>query len=162
MPLFSAAARSSLDGKIGLAPNTLAAYEHFVSKLTNEFGHRLVCDISEQDIADLQRARVREGKSARTVNFEINTLRQILKKHGLWNALIGHVTHMHERKDVGKAIATEDEQKLIEAAKRSRPPRSCHSSCSRSTRGCARTKSEFCDIGTWRCAGETAQSSRVF
>jgi integrase len=122
MPLFSAAARSWLAGKIGLAPNTLAAYEHFVSKLINEFGRRLVCDISEQDIADLQRARVREGKSARTVNFEINTLRQILKKHGLWNALIGHVTHMRERKDVGKAIATEDEQKLIEAAKRSRFP----------------------------------------
>jgi len=29
---------------------------------------------------------------------------------------------MRERKDVGKAIATEDEQKLIEAAKRSRSP----------------------------------------
>jgi hypothetical protein len=97
MPLFSAAPRNWLAGKIGLAPNTLAAYEHFVSKLINEFGRRLVCDISEQDIADLQRARVREGKSARTVNFEINTLRQILKKHGLWNALIGHVTYMRAR-----------------------------------------------------------------
>jgi integrase len=86
------------------------------------FGRRLVCDVSDRDIADLQRARIREGKSARTVNFEINTLRQILKRHGLWNTLVGRVTHMRERKDVGKAIATEDEEKLIEAAERSRSP----------------------------------------
>ncbi len=120
MPLFSVAAREWLAGRTALASNTVAAYEHFVSKLIEELGRRLVCDIGEQDIADLQRKRRREGKSARTVNFEINTLRQILKKHGLWGALADRVKHLRERKDVGRAIRPEDEQKLIAAAKRSR------------------------------------------
>lgn len=61
----------------------LAVNEHFVYKLIAEFGRRLICDIAEQEIADLQRKRLGEGKSPRTVNFEVNTLRQILKKHRL-------------------------------------------------------------------------------
>ena len=68
MPLFSVAPREWLAGRTALASNTVAAYEHFVSKLIEELGRRLVYDIGEQDIADPQRKRLSEGKSARTVN----------------------------------------------------------------------------------------------
>jgi integrase len=120
MPLFCVAAREWLASRTTLAPTTIATYEHFVSKLIAEFGRRLICDIADQEIADLQRKRLGEGKNPRTVNFEVNTLRQILKKHRLWGAIADRVSHLRERKDIGRAITSEDERRLLDAIKRSR------------------------------------------
>ena len=122
MPLFSVAAKEWLASRVGLAANTLEAYEHFVETLTEQFGKRLVCDIDDQDISSLQRKRLAEEKSARTVNFEINVLRQILKAHGLWGAISDKVKSLRERRDVGRAISFSDEKKLIDAATKSRSP----------------------------------------
>jgi len=122
MPLFSVAAKEWLASRVDLAANTLEAYEHFVETLTEQFGKRLVCDIDDQDISTLQRKRLAEEKSARTVNFEINVLRQILKAHGLWGAISDKVKSLRERRDVGRAIGCADEKKLIDAAAKSRSP----------------------------------------
>ncbi len=122
MPLFSVAAKEWLASRVDLAANTLEAYEHFVETLTEQFGKRLVCDIDDQDISTLQRKRLAEEKSARTVNFEINVLRQILKAHGLWGAISDKVKSLRERRDVGRAISCGDEKKLIDAAAKSRSP----------------------------------------
>jgi integrase len=122
MPLLSVAAREWIASRTALAPATVAAYQHFVAKLIDELGRRLVCDIDERDIAALQSKRSAEGKSARTVNFEINTLRQILKTHRLWASLSDRVKHLRERKDVGRAISSEDEELLLSAIKKSRSP----------------------------------------
>jgi integrase len=122
MPLFSVAAKAWLASRTALAANTLEAYKHFVHTLIEQFGTRLVCDIDDQDIAALQRKRLAEKKSARTVNFEVNVLRQILKTHGLWSALADRVKSLRERRDVGRAISLEDERKLLDAAKQSRSP----------------------------------------
>jgi integrase len=122
MPLFSVAAKGWLASRVDLAANTVEAYEHFVETLIEQFGKRLVCDIDDQDISILQRKRLAEKKSARTVNFEINVLRQILKTHGLWGAISDKVKSLRERRDVGRAIGTVDEKKLIDAAANSRSP----------------------------------------
>jgi integrase len=122
MPLFSVAAKEWLASRVGLAANTLETYEHFVETLTEQFGKRLVCDIDDQDISALQRKRLAEEKSARTVNFEINVLRQILKAHGLWGTISDKVKSLRERRDVGRAISSSDEKKLIDAATKSRSP----------------------------------------
>src|SRR5271156_1653541 len=122
MPLFSVAAKEWLASRVALAANTLEAYEHFVETLIEQFGKRLVCDIDDQDISALQRKRLAEKKSARTVNFEINVLRQVLKAHGLWGTLSDQVKSLRERRDVGRAISSVDEKKLIDAAVKSRSP----------------------------------------
>jgi integrase len=122
MPLFSIAAKEWFEGRAALAQNTKDAYEHFVNSLTDEFGKRLVCDIDDQDIADLQRRRLAAGKSPRTVNFEVSVLRQILKSHGLWAGLSDKVKSLRERHDVGRAVSHADERKLLEAAGCSRSP----------------------------------------
>jgi integrase len=122
IPLFAVAAREWLKTRTALARNTVEAYRHFVETLIGEFGSRLACDIDEQDIADLQRKRLAEGKSNRTVNFEVNTLRQILKTYGLWAALADRVKHLRERQDVGQAISPEDERRLFEAIRQTRSP----------------------------------------
>jgi integrase len=122
MPLFSVAAKDWFESRTDLAPNTLEAYGHFVETLTAEFGGRLVCDIDSDDILQLQRKRLSQKKSARTVNFEINVLRQILKAHRLWGSLVDRVKSLKERHDVGRAISVEDERKLMDAASKSRSP----------------------------------------
>src|SRR5579872_1678808 len=80
MPLFKLAAEQWLESKKpSLSPQSVEAYEQFVSKLTAEFGNRLICDIHRDDIAALQNKRLREGLAGRTVNYEVHTLRMILK-----------------------------------------------------------------------------------
>ncbi len=122
VPLFSLAARRWIDGRTALAKNTTDAYRHFVTTLVGHFGQRLVCDIDADDLLALQRMRLAEGKSTRTVNFEVNILRQILKVYGLWSPIGERVKGLRERKDVGRAISPEDERRLIEAAAKSRSP----------------------------------------
>jgi integrase len=122
MPRFSVAAKGWLASRVDLAANTVEAYEHFVETLTEQFGKRLVCDIDDQDIATLQRKRLAAKKSGRTVNFEINVLRQILKAHGLWGTISDKVKSLRERRDIGRAISPVDEKKLIDAAANSRSP----------------------------------------
>jgi integrase len=122
MPLFKVAAREWLAGRTTLAANTIAAYRHFVETLVENFGDRLICDIDAADVALLQQKRIAAGWSGRTVNFEINTLRQILMSYRLWAMMADGVKSQHERRDVGRAISREDEALLIQTAGQSRSP----------------------------------------
>jgi integrase len=122
MPLFSVAAREWVATKSGLTPKSTERSEYHVFTLTKEFGRRLVCDITTEDIAALQRKRVGEGKAGRTVNYEIGVLRQILKMFGLWGALSDRVRSLRERHDAGRSISSEDERKLISAISQCRSP----------------------------------------
>jgi integrase len=123
MPLFRLAAEQWLAAKSATsACLTAQTYGYFVRSLVQHFGERLVCDIDHRDIAELQRKRLQEGKSARTVNLEVSTLRQILRAHGLWAPIGERVKHFRERQDVGCAISREDEEKLLDVIRQSRSP----------------------------------------
>ena len=114
MPLFSLAAKQWPRQRAGFAPKSIERFDHHVATLTEEFGGRLVCDINANDIAALQHKRSKEGKAARTVNYEIGVLRQILKARGLWGALSDRVKSLRERQDVGRSISRDDESKLMQ------------------------------------------------
>src|SRR5262249_13749173 len=79
IPLLSVGAKEWLATKTTITAKSLERFEHHVETLTQEFGGRLVSDIEAKDVAELQRKRTREGKASRTVNYEVGTLRQILK-----------------------------------------------------------------------------------
>ena len=113
MPLFKVAALEWVDGRVGLAPTSLDRYRHQVALLTKEFGGRLVCDITWEDVVALQRKRQTEGRAGRTINYEITTLRMILKRYGLWAPIGERIKALRERHDVGRAISREDELKLL-------------------------------------------------
>jgi len=120
MPLFSVAAKEWLERKrIASARATAETYRYFVGSLIRHFGERLVSDIDHRDIAELQRKRLAESKSARTVNLEVSTLRQILRAHGLWAPIGEPVKHLRERQDVGRAISPQDETRIFDAIRRS-------------------------------------------
>jgi integrase len=122
MPLFTVAAREWVSTKAALSFNSQRCYKLFSDSLVEEFGQRLVCDIGITDIAALQRKRLAQGKSGRTINYEIGTLRQILKTYGLWSAVSDRVKSLPERHDIGRATSREDEEKLIDAIGKVRSP----------------------------------------
>lgn len=122
MPLFSVVAKEWLASRVGLTPGTLDRYRHQVALLTKEFGGRLICDLTSDDVVALQKKRQAEKRSPRTINYEIMTLRQIMKSRGLWAPVGERVRNLRESHDIGRAITREDERKLLEAAGRSDSP----------------------------------------
>jgi len=83
--------------------------------LTKEFGGRLLCNIDLEDIASLQRKTDAEGRAGRTINYEVGTLRQILKHFGLWAAFSDRIKSLRECQDAGRAMSREDVSRLIQA-----------------------------------------------
>lgn len=122
VPLFKVVAREWLESRVGLEASSMERYRHHSALLTKEFGHRLVSDISHQDVVALQRKRAAQGRSARTINYEIGTLRMILKSRGSWAPIGERVKALRERHDVGRAVSRDDERKLLDAVSRSDSP----------------------------------------
>jgi hypothetical protein len=107
IPLFSLAARDWLASKVGLVPSSIDRYRHQIVLLNTEFGKRLLYDITWEDVVALQRKRHSEGRSALTINYEIGTLRSILKCYGLWAPIGERAKSLRERHDIGRALFRE-------------------------------------------------------
>lgn len=122
MPLFKVAAEEWLKSKVALTPLGRAYYRQYVGKLVRHFGACLVSDITPGDIAALQRKRQSERLSGRQSNCEVATLRAILKHYNLWAAIAHRVKMLRERSDTGRALAPEDEAKLLDAIAQSPSP----------------------------------------
>lgn len=76
-------------------------------------GSLLLCDIDASRISAYQAKRKTESASARTLNKELQVLRQILKRHKLWANLQGEVKFEREHSNVGKALSHDEEKKLL-------------------------------------------------
>jgi integrase len=78
-------------------------------------GALLLCDIDAGRIACYQARRKAEGASSRTLNKELQVVRQILKRYKLWANLQGDVKFERESNHVGKAMSDDDETRLLAA-----------------------------------------------
>jgi hypothetical protein len=105
-----------------LKPITLAYYRIYARKLRARFSNRLVIDLDERDIAELQRELATAGFASRTINVQVAVLRMILRHAGAWGSIAGHVRMLRERQDVGRAISRADEQRLLDAIRQSPSP----------------------------------------
>ena len=74
VPLFAVAAKEWLASRSTLTPLGRVYYEQYSRKLAEEFGNRLVSDITIVDVAQLQAKSLGEGLSPRTVNCEVAIL----------------------------------------------------------------------------------------
>src|SRR5215472_2487455 len=104
-PTFERAATAWLEGeKPHLAERTYEIYDVAIRcHLTPALGPRLLCDIGVDSVASYQAKRKSAGASPRTINKELQVLRQILKRHKLWANLQGDVRFEREHTDIGKA-----------------------------------------------------------
>ena len=78
-------------------------------------GKLLLCDIDAGRIVEYQAKRKAEGAAARTLNKELQVLRQILKRHKMWANLQGDVKFEREDDNIGKALEHEEEKRLLAA-----------------------------------------------
>ena len=117
-PPLERAAQEWLEAvKPHLAARTQNIYDVAIRcHLTPALGSMLLCDIDAREIAAYQARRKAEGASARTLNKELQVLRQILKRYKLWPALQGEVRFERESASTGKALTPEEESALLAAA----------------------------------------------
>jgi hypothetical protein len=76
-------------------------------------GSWLLCDIGGDEIKAYQAKRKAAGASARTLNKELQVLRQVLKRHKLWANLQGEVRFEAENEEIGKALTPDEEAQLL-------------------------------------------------
>jgi integrase len=116
-PTFERASSAWLEAeKPHLAERTYEIYEVAIRcHLAPALGPRLLCDIGADTIATYQARRKGTDASARTINKELQVLRQILKRHKLWANLQGDIKFEREHCDIGKALTREEEKKLLTA-----------------------------------------------
>jgi integrase len=116
-PTFERAGLTWLEGeKPHLAERTYEIYEVALRcHLKPELGRLLLCDIDAARIARYQARRKSENASARTLNKELQVLRQILRRHKLWANLQGDVKFERESENIGKALTQEEEGRLLSA-----------------------------------------------
>ena len=99
-----------------LAKRTYEIYEVAVRcHLVPALGPRLLWDIGADAIASYQARRKGADASARTINKELQVLRQILKRHKLWAYVQDDVRFEREYSDIGKALTREEEKRLLKA-----------------------------------------------
>jgi integrase len=117
MPLFSHAADEWFgEVKRDLAERTQNIYEVAMRcHLKPALGALLLCDIDLGRIASYKARRKDDGASGRTLNKELQVLRQILKRYKLWANLQGDVRFENESDRIGKALLREEEVRLLGA-----------------------------------------------
>jgi integrase len=105
-----------------LAERTRDIYEVAVRcHLEPALGSLLLCDIDANRIATYQARRKAEDASARTLNKELQVLRQILKRYKLWANLQGDVRFERESEHIGQALTREQESRLLDACESNAP-----------------------------------------
>jgi integrase len=116
-PCFNLAGDEWLEAtKPHLSDRTVEIYEVALRcHLKPQFGPLLLCDIDAHRIAAYQAQRKAKNASARTLNKELQVLRQILKRYKLWANIQGDVRFERESDHVGKAILEEEEARLLAA-----------------------------------------------
>ena len=87
-----------LESRVGLVTSSLDRYRHQVGRLEAQFGKKLITEITWEDVVSLQQNRRAEGRSRRTVNYEVGTLRSILKSWRLWAPIGERVKALRQRR----------------------------------------------------------------
>jgi integrase len=80
-------------------------------------GSFLLIDITAEDVADYQKSRLKAGASPKTINLEVGSIRAILRRHRLWAHIQPDVKMMTVRETAGKALTTDEENRLLEACR---------------------------------------------
>lgn len=118
--LMPAAAKEWMEtNRARWSKSNIAIQDYNLKHLSSHFGSMLLADITPQHIGKYQTKRKKEEGSNRTINMEISTLRMIMKSARLWSAISQGVRMLPERREVGKALAPDEETRLLAACRRS-------------------------------------------
>src|SRR5215831_13731140 len=77
-------------------------------------GTTVLSDLTEERIRDYVRQRQADGASGRTINMELGELSRAIGR--TWRELWPRIKKLEERKDLGRAISAEEQERLLDAA----------------------------------------------
>ena len=77
-------------------------------------------NIPGESVVAYQARRKRNGVSNRTSNLELGVLRAILRRYRMWEAVAPDIDFLKEAPSPGRALSTEEETRLLDAASKSR------------------------------------------
>jgi integrase len=83
-----------------------------LAQVSRLLGCTLLPDLTASAIHQYMRTRLQEGVSGRTVNMELGELSRAMGQP--WSVLWPKVRKLEERKDVGKALSMEEENRLLQ------------------------------------------------
>jgi len=106
--------------KPGWAAKTYVNAKTDVTHLKQSLGKLLLTDITDRQIASYQAHRHGEQASNKTINNEVGTLRAILRRYRLWAQVAPDVRTLRVPEDAGRALAREEEERLLRACASSR------------------------------------------
>jgi integrase len=85
-----------------------------LAHVTRLLGNTLLPDLTEKTIRQYIRTRLDEQACGRTINMELGELSRAIGHK--WSLLWPKVRKLEERKDAGKALSPEEEQRLLDSA----------------------------------------------
>jgi integrase len=103
-----------------VAPKTHRIEKTNLAHILPVLGQKLLSDIEPDDISRYQQQRLRDKASPKTVNLEVGTIRAILRRHRIWANIQPDVRMLAAAEDVGKALAADDEKRLLDGCADSR------------------------------------------
>ncbi|MGI8745976.1 MAG: tyrosine-type recombinase/integrase [Bryobacteraceae bacterium] len=90
---------------------SIAFAEGRLAHVTRLLGGNLLPDLTEATIVGYIESRMKEKVSGRTINMELGELSRAIGRP--WSELWPKLRKLEERKDVGKALAPEEERRLL-------------------------------------------------
>jgi integrase len=121
--LFSVAADEWLELKRStLAPKSYSVEQYALKHLRPVFGQKLLTDINAAAIARYVGSRRSQSAADKSIKLELGTLRGVLKRAKLWAVLAEDdlLPRLRDRDDVGRAITTDEEKRLLTECRSSR------------------------------------------
>jgi len=108
--------------KLNHRPMSVVFATGCLAHVTKELGNVILSDLTDDRIRQYIRKRQSDKRKAsgRTINMELGELSRAIGKP--WSQLWPKVRKLEERKDIGKALSTEEQDRLVAALKRSRTP----------------------------------------
>src|SRR4051794_25194811 len=88
--------------------------EQRLRHITRLLGGTLLPDLTEAVVFRYVKARLAEGAAGRCINMEIGELSRAIGKP--WSVLWPKVRKLEEKKDIGRAVAVDEERRLLEAS----------------------------------------------
>ncbi len=94
-------------------PASITFAESRLKQITSELGTLMLSQLTEERIREYIRKRKHADASGRTINMEIGELSRAVGR--TWRELWPKVKKMEERKDIGKALSSEEQRRLLDA-----------------------------------------------
>jgi len=106
--------------KVNHRPKSILFAEGRLEHVKNALGNAILSDLVDERITDYIRRRQSEKASGRTINMEVGELSRAIGQP--WSLLWPKVRRLEERRDVGRALSSEEQIALLDALKNRRTP----------------------------------------